>query len=227
MRIDLISAVPQVLSGPLDHSIVGRARAKGLVEIAVHNLRDFSQDKHRKIDDYPFGGGAGMVMTPDPIFRAVRHLQTLHSYDAVIFPTPDAKPFTQQDANRLSMAKNLLFICGHYKGVDQRVRDVLVTDEYSLGDFVVSGGELPAMMMSDAIVRLLPGALGDAESALTDSFQIDLLDAPWYTRPAEYEGLKVPEILQSGNHAAIDKWRNEQALEKTRRLRPDLLHERR
>jgi tRNA (guanine37-N1)-methyltransferase len=227
MRIDLISAVPQLLSGPLDHSIVGRARASGLVEICIHNLREFSRDKHRKVDDYPFGGGAGMVLTPDPIFRAVRHLQTGRAYDAVIFPTPDAKPFTQADANRLSMAQNILFICGHYKGIDQRVRDVLVTEEFSIGDFVVSGGELPAMMMVDAIVRLIPGALGDAESALTDSFQDGLLDAPWYTRPAVYENLSVPEVLQSGNHAAINKWRHEQSIEKTKRLRPDLLQERR
>lgn len=225
MRIDLISAVPSLLSGPIDHSIIGRARENGLVNIRVHNLRDYSTDKHRKVDDYPFGGGAGMVLTPDPVFRAVRSLQAECVYDAVIFPTPDAPLFTQIDANRLSMAKNLLFICGHYKGLDQRVRDVLVSEEFSIGDFVVSGGELPAMMMTDAIVRLIPGVLGDAESALTDSFQDGLLDAPWYSRPADFEGMRVPEVLQSGNHAAIQKWRYDQSITKTKNLRPDLLNE--
>jgi tRNA (guanine37-N1)-methyltransferase len=223
MRIDLLSSVPDLLSGPLDFSIVGRAKERKLVEIHIHNLRDFSEDKHHKVDDYPYGGGAGMILTPQPVFDAVEHISQQSKPDAVLFPTPDAVPFTQKDANRLSLLNHLVFICGHYKGIDQRIRDELVTAEYSIGDFVVSGGEVPAMLMIDSVVRLLPGALGDAESALTDSFQDQLLDAPMYTRPAVYRGLNVPEVLTSGNHKAVAEWRREKALEKTQRLRPDLL----
>lgn len=225
MRVDLLSSVPDLLSGPLDFSIVGRAREKGLVEINVHNLREFSKDKHRKVDDYPYGGGAGMVLTPQPIFDALSAISKESKPDVVLFPTPDAAVFTQREANRLSLLNHIVLICGHYKGVDQRVRDALVTEEYSVGDFVVSGGEVPAMLILDSIVRLLPGALGDAESALSDSFQDQLLDAPLYTRPADFRGMKVPGVLTSGNHKAVEQWRSEQALEKTRKIRPDLLND--
>lgn len=222
MRIDLISAVPQLLESPLQHSIVGNAREAGLVEIHIHDLRDYSDDKHNKVDDYPYGGGAGMVLTPQPIFACIEALQAQREYDAVIFPAPDARPFQQADANALSLRQNLLFLCGHYKGVDQRVRDTLVTREYSLGDFVLSGGELPAMAMTDAIVRLLPGALGDSESALTDSFQHDLLEGPVYTRPATFRDMDVPGVLRSGDHQKVKQWRHEQSLKRTRLVRPDL-----
>lgn len=222
MRIDLISAVPQLLESPLQHSIVGNARAEGLVEIHTHDLRDYSEDKHNKVDDYPYGGGAGMVLTPQPIFSCVEALRAEREYDEVIFPAPDAPPFRQAHANSLSLQGNLLFLCGHYKGVDQRVRDRLVSREYSLGDFVLSGGELPTMAMIDAIVRLLPGVLGDSQSALTDSFQNDLLEGPVYTRPAEFRGMKVPGVLRSGDHQKVEQWRHDQSLKRTRQVRPDL-----
>ncbi|HLR32224.1 MAG TPA: tRNA (guanosine(37)-N1)-methyltransferase TrmD [Fodinibius sp.] len=224
LHIDIISAVPQLLKSPLSHSIVGRAREKEIVSIHIHDLRDYSEDKHRKVDDYPYGGGAGMVLTPQPIFSCVDHLRNQREYDEIIFTTPGGKAFEQDDANALSITGNLMFLCGHYKGVDQRVRDQLITREYSMGDYVLSGGELPAMTMIDAIVRLLPGVLGDAESALTDSFQNQnkLLEGPVYTRPAEFKGMEVPGVLRSGDHQKVKEWRLEQSLERTRQVRPDL-----
>ena len=222
MRIDLLSAVPELLSGPLDHSIVGRARNAGKIEIVIHDLRKFSNDKHRKVDDYPFGGGAGLVMTPQPVFDAVEELHSGREYDEVIFPTPDAPVLNQEMVNRLSLKKNLIILCGHYKGVDQRIRDELVTFEASIGDYVLSGGELPAMVMVDSLVRLLPGVIGDAGSALGDSFQNELLSPPVYTRPAKFRGLDVPEVLRSGNHQRIEAWREEEAKKITRKKRPDL-----
>ena len=222
MRIDIISAVPQLLNGPLNHSIVGMARENGLVEIHIHDLRDYSEDKHNKVDDYPYGGGAGMVLTPQPIFSCIKSLMSGRQYDEVIFPAPGGVPFKQEHANGLSVRQNLLFLCGHYKGVDQRVRDALITREFSAGDYVLSGGELPAMSMVDSIVRLLPGALGDSESALTDSFQNDLLEGPVYTRPAKFKGMEVPAVLRSGDHQKVDQWRLEKSLERTREVRPDL-----
>lgn len=222
MRIDIISAVPQLLDGPLNHSIVGNAQENNLVEIHIHNLRDYSNDKHRKVDDYPYGGGAGMVLTPQPIFSCINRLKEERDYDEIIFTAPDGIPFKQKDANSLSVKKNIIFLCGHYKGVDQRVRDALITTEYSIGDYVLSGGELPAMVMIDAIVRLQPGVLGDAESALNDSFQDGLLEGPVYTRPAEFRGMEVPKVLRSGDHQKVEKWRFEQSLERTQKVRPDL-----
>ena len=223
MRIDLISAVPDLMRSPIEHSIIKRARESGHVEIMLHNLHDFTNDKHGRIDDYAYGGGAGMVMTPQPIFDCVESLKREREYGEVIFTAPDGDAFTQKEANRLSMVDNIIILCGHYKGVDQRVRDSLITREYRIGDVVLSGGELPALMMVDSIVRLIPGALGDSESALDDAFMDGLLAAPEYTRPAEFRGMKVPEVLQSGDHRKITKWKEEQAIEKTRRLRPDLM----
>lgn len=222
LRIDIISGVPDLLTSPLETSIVGRAQDKKLVEIHVHDLRDFTTDKHGKIDDYPYGGGAGMVMTAQPIFDCIEKLAAERDYDEIIFTAPDGDTFEQQDANELSIKQNLIFLCGHYKGVDQRVRDELITKEYSIGDYVLSGGELPALVMTDAIVRLLPGVLGDAESALNDSFQEDLLEAPVYTRPAEFRGKTVPDVLLSGDHKKIEEWRFETAKKRTKEKRPDL-----
>ncbi len=222
MRIDIISAVPQLLEGPLNYSIVGKAREEGLVDIYIHDLRDYSTDNHNKVDDYPYGGGAGMVLTPQPIFSCIEELQDQGEYDDVILTTPSGTPFEQKKANALSVKKNLIFLCGHYKGVDQRVRDTLITKEYSIGDFVLSGGELPAMAMVDSIVRLLPGALGDSESALTDSFQNDLLEGAVYTRPAVFKGMEVPKVLRSGDHQKVKEWRLEQSLKRTQEVRPDL-----
>lgn len=211
-----------MLESPLSHSIVGNARDKDLVEIHIHDLREWSEDRHRKVDDYPYGGGAGMVLTPQPIFSCIEDLKSSRDYDEVIFPAPDGVPFRQEHANELSLCSNLMFLCGHYKGVDHRVREALVTREYSLGDYVTSGGELPAAVMTDAIVRLLPGVLGDAESALSDSFQDHLLEGPIYTRPAEFRGMEVPEVLRSGDHKKVEQWRIEQSLERTKTVRPDL-----
>ncbi|MFW6157286.1 MAG: tRNA (guanosine(37)-N1)-methyltransferase TrmD [Balneolaceae bacterium] len=222
MRIDIISAVPRLLESPLNYSIVGRAREKGLAEIHIHDLRDYSEDKHNKVDDYPYGGGAGMVLTPQPVFSCIESLQNERTYEEIIFTAPDGEPFTQETANELSIRKNILILCGHYKGVDQRVRDTLISREFSIGDYVLSGGELPALVMTDAIVRLLPGALGDSESALNDSFQSGLLDSPAYTRPAVFKGMKVPDVLRSGDHQKIKKWREAKALERTKKLRPDI-----
>jgi tRNA (guanine37-N1)-methyltransferase len=223
MRIDILSCVPDLLHGPLSHSILRRAQDKGLLEVQVHDLRDYAVNKHGQIDDYPYGGGPGMVMRVEPIARCIRALQAERSYDEVIYLSPDGETFTQATANRLSLHQNLILLAGHYKGVDQRARDLFITREISIGDYVLSGGELPALVLVDAIGRLLPGVLGDEGSALLDSFQDGLLDAPVYTRPASFEGHEVPPDLLSGDHKRIDDWRERMALEKTRRLRPDLL----
>lgn len=223
LRFDLLSAVPALLESPLRHSIIKNAQEKRHAEIAVHDLRNFTTHKQRKVDDYPYGGGAGMVLMPQPVFDGVNTLKQQRTYDEVIFMTPDAPVFRQEDANRLSLCSNVMILCGHYKGMDQRVRDELVTREYSIGDVVLSGGELPALMLVDAVVRLIPGVLGDAESALTDSFMHDnLLGPPVYTRPAEYNDLSVPAVLRSGDHGKVKQWRQQQSEEKTKRLRPDL-----
>ena len=223
MRIDIISVLPQLLTGPLDHSIVKRAREKGLVEVHVHNLRDFSRDKHRRVDDYAFGGDAGMVMCIEPIERALSHLKAQRAYDEIIYTSPDGLSFNQQEANRLATTKNIIILCGHYKGVDQRVRDHLITLEISIGDYVLTGGELAAAVITDSVVRLQPGAMSDETSALSDSFQDGLLAPPVYTRPAVYKDWEVPEILLSGHAAKIAEWKHEQSLNRTRELRPDLL----
>lgn len=223
MRIDILTAVPELLDGLFDKSIIGRAQRKGLAEIVVHNLRDYTEDKHKRIDDYSFGGFAGMVMQCQPIDSCISALKEQREYDEVIFVTPDGEQFTQPMANELSMKQNLIILCGHYKGIDYRIREHLITREVSLGDFVLTGGELVAACMADAIVRVIPGAIGDEQSALSDSFQDNLLAAPVYTRPADYKGWKVPEILLSGNQAKVKEWEMEQSLERTRRLRPDLL----
>lgn len=214
-----------MLVSPLNYSILRRAQDKGLVKINVHNLRDYSTNKHRKIDDYPFGGEAGMVMQVEPIDRAISALKAERHYDEVIFTSPDGEQFNQPMANSLSLSENLIILCGHYKGIDYRIREHLITREISVGDYVLTGGELPALAITDAIVRLIPGAIGDEQSALSDSFQDNLLAPPVYSRPAEYNGWRVPDILLSGHQAKIDQWRYDQALERTRRLRPDLLQE--
>ena len=223
IRFDIISAVPALLSGPLDHSIVKRAKDKSLVDIHIHDLRSFTSDKHLKIDDYPYGGDPGMVLSPQPIFDCIQHLCEQRSYDEIIFTAPDGIPFTQKEANTLSLKKNVIVLCGHYKGIDQRIREHLITKEYSIGDVVLSGGELPAMMIVDAIVRLLPGAIGDAGSALNDSFQDGLLEAPVYTRPADFNGWLVPDVLRSGDPKKVKTWQDEQSIEKTKSRRKDLL----
>lgn len=223
MRIDIITVLPQLLEGPLKHSIVKRASEKGLVEIFVHDLRDFSLDKHRRVDDYAFGGEAGMVMAIEPIQRAISHLSSERSYDEIIYTSPDGLQFNQQEANRLATVDNIIILCGHYKGVDQRIRDHLITREISIGDYVLTGGELAAAVIADSVIRLLPGAISDETSALSDSFQDGLLAPPVYTRPADFQGWKVPDILLSGHASRIDQWKHEQSLERTRRLRPDLL----
>ena len=223
IRFDIISAVPALLSGPLDHSIVKRAKDKSLVDIHIHDLRSFTSDTHLKIDDYPYGGDPGMVLSPQPIFDCIKHLCEQRSYDEIIFTAPDGIPFTQKEANTLSLKKNVIILCGHYKGIDQRIREHLITKEYSTGDVVLSGGELPAMIIVDAIVRLLPGAIGDASSALNDSFQDGLLEAPVYTRPADFNGWLVPDVLRSGDPKKITAWQHEQSIEKTKSRRKNLL----
>ena len=223
MRIDIITVLPEMFTSPLGCSILKRAQDKGLVEIAVHNLRDYSTNRHRKVDDYPFGGEAGMVMTIEPIDRCIADLKSRRDYDEVIFTSPDGETFDQPMANSMSLLNNIIILCGHYKGIDYRIREHLITREISVGDYVLTGGELPALAITDAIVRLIPGAIGDEQSALSDSFQDNLLAPPVYTRPADYNGWLVPDILLSGHQAKIDQWRYEQALERTRRLRPDLL----
>lgn len=223
MRIDIITVLPEMFESVLSCSILKRAQQKGLAELVVHNLRDYTNDAYRKVDDYPFGGEAGMVMKIEPVDRCLTALKSERDYDEVIFTSPDGETFNQQIANRLSMLENIIILCGHYKGVDYRIREHLVTREISIGDYVLTGGELPAMVMTDAIVRLLPGAIGDEQSALSDSFQDNLLAPPIYTRPSEYKGWKVPDILLSGHEARISEWRHDQSLERTRRLRPDLL----
>ena len=223
MRIDIISVLPEMFESPLNCSILQRAQKKGIVEFHVHNLRDYTTNKHRKVDDYPFGGEAGMVMQVEPIDRCISALKAERDYDEVIFTSPDGERFDQQMANSMSMLNNIIILCGHYKGVDYRVREHLITKEISIGDYVLTGGELPAIIISDALVRLIPGAIGDEQSALSDSFQDHLLAAPDYTRPAEYKGWRAPDILLSGHEAKIAEWRHEQALERTRLLRPELL----
>lgn len=223
MRIDILTVLPELLDSPFAHSIIKRAQAKGVVKIHVHNIRDYTTDKHRTVDDYSFGGSAGMVMKVEPIFNVVSKLKAEREYDEVIFMTPDGEQHNQQIANQLSTLKNIIVLCGHYKGVDHRVREHLVTRELSVGDYVLSGGELAAAIVVDSVVRLLPGAISDETSALSDSFQDNLLSAPVYTRPAEFNGWKVPDVLLSGNFREIEKWQEEQSLERTARLRPDLL----
>ncbi|MCH5239121.1 MAG: tRNA (guanosine(37)-N1)-methyltransferase TrmD [Muribaculaceae bacterium] len=223
MRIDFITVLPEMFDSVLGTSILKRVQTKGLAQLVVHNLRDYTDDAYRKVDDYPFGGEAGMVMKIEPVDRCISFLREQRDYDEVIFTSPDGETFNQQIANRMSMLENIIILCGHYKGVDYRIREHLVTREISIGDYVLTGGELPAMVMADAILRLLPGAIGDEQSALSDSFQDNLLAPPIYTRPADYKGWKVPEILLSGHEAKISEWRHEQSLSRTQRLRPDLL----
>ena len=223
MRIDIITVLPPLIEGFMKESILGRAQKKGLVEIHIHNLRDYTLDKWRRVDDYPFGGSAGMVMQCEPIDRCISALTKERHYDEIIFTAPDGERFDQSMANTLSLCENLIILCGHYKGIDYRIREHLITKEISIGDYVLTGGELPAAVMADAIVRVLPGAIGDEQSALPDSFQDNLLEAPVYTRPADYKGWKVPDILLSGHEAKIKEWQLQQSMERTRRLRPDLL----
>lgn len=225
MRIDIISAVPELLDSPLNFSILKRAKEKGLVEICVHSLRDYATDKHRHVDDYAYGFGAGMVLMIEPVDRIITQLKSERNYDEIIYTSPDGEKFNQPLANRLSLTENLMILCGHYKGIDHRIREHFITKEISIGDFVLTGGEIPAALMADAIVRLIPGAISDETSALSDSFQDNLLAPPVYTRPAEYKGWKVPEILLSGHQAKIEDWMHEQSVERTKRLRPDLFEE--
>ena len=225
MRIDILTVMPEMLESPLNCSILKRAQDKGLVEIVVHNLRDYSLNKHRKVDDYPFGGEAGMVMQIEPVDRCISKLQAERQYDDIIFTTPDGEQFSQPIANQLSMKQNLMILCGHYKGIDYRIREHYITREIAIGDYVLTGGEIPAAVIADAVVRLIPGAIGDEQSALSDSFQDNLLAPPVYTRPAEYKGWRVPDVLLSGNQAKIDEWKHNQSMERTMRLRPDLLED--
>lgn len=225
MRIDILTILPELIESPLAHSIIKRAREKGIVEIYLHNIRDYSQNKHKQVDDYAFGGGAGMVMAIEPIDLLITKLKSERNYDEIIYLSPDGEQFDQQIANQLAIRENIILLCGHYKGVDQRVRDHLVTREISIGDYVLSGGELAAAVITDCLVRLLPGGISDETSALTDSFQDGLLAPPVYTRPASYKGWTVPDILLSGHQEKIDEWRHHESEERTMRLRPDLLGE--
>ncbi len=223
MRIDIITIHPALLDGALSESILKRAQEKGLVEIVLHNLRDYTTDARRTVDDYPYGGEAGMVMLAEPIFKCIEELKSQREYDEIIYTSPDGGTLNQGISNTLSTLENIIILCGHYKGVDHRVREALITRELSIGDYVLTGGELAAAVITDSVVRLLPGAIGDESSALSDSFQDNLLAPPVYTRPAEFRGMRVPEVLMSGNFAAIDKWKFEQSIERTTTLRPDLL----
>lgn len=224
MRIDILSAVPKLLEGPFSHSILQRAISKGIASVYVHDLRDFTLDKHKRIDDYAFGGGAGMVMTIEPIERCIEHLKSERDYDEVIYMSPDGELFNQKIANQMSVEyKNIIILCGHYKGIDERIREHLITREISIGDYVLTGGELAAAVVADSIIRLIPDVLNNETSALTDSFQDDLIAPPVYTRPAEYKGWKVPDILRSGDEAKIDAWRHEMSLKRTEERRPNLL----
>ncbi len=225
MRIDILTLFPDMFEGPLSESIMKRAVDKELVKIVFHNIRDYSKDKHNRVDDYVFGGGAGMVMRIEPVARLINHLKEQREYDEIIYTTPDGELFNQKTANTLSLSKNIIILCGHYKGVDQRIRDLYITKEISIGDFVLTGGELAAAVMIDAIVRLVPGVISDETSALTDSFQDNLLSPPVYTRPADYNGHKVPDVLLSGHEKKIEEWREKQAYQRTKKLRPDLLDE--
>jgi tRNA (guanine37-N1)-methyltransferase len=224
MRIDILTLLPELIESPLNHSIIKRAKEKGIVDIVLHNIRDYSQNKQKQADDYAFGGGAGMVMCIEPIDRLISKLKQDRHYDEIIYLSPDGEQFDQQKANRLATLENIILLCGHYKGVDQRVREHLVTREISIGDYVLSGGELAAAVITDCVVRLLPGGMSDETSALTDSFQDNLLAPPVYTRPAEYKGWKVPDILISGHQQKIDEWRQQQSEDRTMKLRPDLLN---
>ena len=223
MRIDILSVVPELLRSPFEASILKRAQDANCVEIHIHNIRDYSSNKYKQVDDYPYGGGAGMVLMIEPIAKCIEALQGERDYDAIVYMTPDGQQLNQKTANRYSLFKNIIILCGHYKGVDQRVRDLFVTEEISVGDYVLSGGELAAAVLCDAIIRLIPGVLGNETSALTDSFQDNLLAPPIYTRPANYKGYKVPNILTSGNTPKVEQWRELQAVERTKKLRPDLL----
>jgi len=225
MRIDILTILPELLRSPLDHSIIKRAKDKGLVEVVVHNIRDYAKNKFKQVDDYAFGGGAGMVMCIEPVDILISKLKRERHYDQIIYATPDGESYNQKTANYLSTLKNIIILCGHYKGVDQRIRDHLATREISIGDYVLTGGELAAAVITDSVIRLLPGVISDETSALTDSFQDNLLAPPVYSRPADYKGWKVPDILLSGNTGEIDKWRLEQAIEKTKNRRPDLLED--
>lgn len=222
MRIDIITVSPEIFDGPLNHSIVKRAVDKGIAKIVIHDLRDFGLGKYKQIDDYPYGGEAGMVIMIEPVFNLLTKLKSERKYDLVLYTSPDGKKWDQKSANHISTLENIIILCGHYKGVDQRIREYLIDDEYSIGDFVLTGGEMPAAIMCDSIVRLLPGAIGDEQSALSDSFQDGILAPPVYTRPAEFNAWKVPDVLRSGNFAEIEKWKENQAIERTENLRPDL-----
>ena len=223
MRIDIITVVPELLASPLNESILKRAQESGHAEIYVHNLRDYTDDKRRTVDDYPIGGEAGMVMKIEPVYRCIEKLKSERDYDEIIFTSPDGITYNQHEANRLSLMKNIIILCGHYKGVDYRIREHLITREISIGDYVLTGGELAACVIADSVVRIIPGAIGDEASALTDCFQDNLLAPPVYTRPAEFNGWRVPEVLLSGNFAEIERWQEEQAFERTQTLRPDLI----
>ena len=223
MRIDIITVVPELLSSPLNESILKRAQESGHAEIHVHNLRDYTDDKRRTVDDYPFGGEAGMVMKIEPVYRCIEKLKSERQYDEIIFTSPDGIQYNQREANRLSLMNNIIILCGHYKGIDYRIREHLITREISIGDYVLTGGELAACVIADSVVRIIPGAIGDEASALTDCFQDNLLAPPVYTRPSEFSGWKVPDVLLSGNFAEIEKWQEEQAFQRTQTLRPDLL----
>lgn len=223
MRIDIVTGLPEMFVGPLSESIIKRAQESDCVTIRIHNLRDYTRDRHKTIDDTPYGGGAGMVMKPEPIFECIESLTQQRPYDDIIYMTPDGETFTQAVATELSLKENIIILCGHYKGVDERVRQTLITRELSIGDYVLTGGELPAAVVVDAVVRLLPGVLHDSTSAMTDSFQDNLLGAPVYTRPPEYRGMKVPDVLLTGNHSAIEEWRHLQRIRRTKERRPDLL----
>ena len=223
MRIDILTVLPEMIDGAINCSILKRAQDKGLVKFGLHNLRDYGIGKHRRVDDYPFGGEAGMVMQIEPIDNAIAYLKSQRNYDEIIFTSPDGEKFTQSIANELSLKQNIIILCGHYKGIDFRIREHLITREISIGDFVLTGGELAAAMIADAVVRVIPGAIGDEQSALTDSFQDNLLGPPVYTRPADYKGWKVPDVLLSGHERKIDEWRLEQSISRTKKLRPDLL----
>jgi tRNA (guanine37-N1)-methyltransferase len=223
IRIDILTSVPELLESPLGHSIIQRAKTKGIVELTVHNLRDYATGKHRRVDDYAFSGDAGMVLMIEPVYRAITDLKSRREYDEIIYTSPDGEMFAQKEANRLSMLGNIIILCGHYKGIDHRIREHLITKEISIGDYVLTGGELAAAVICDAVIRLLPGAIGDECSALSDSFQDNLLAPPVYTRPAQFNGWNVPDVLLQGNAAVIDQWKFEQSLERTQRLRPELL----
>ncbi len=225
MRIDILTVLPELLESPFNYSIVKRAKNKNLINIFIHNIRDFSDDKHKRVDDYCFGGGAGMVMKIEPIYKAINFLKSEREYDEIIYTSPDGQRFDQKCANKMSAFKNIIILCGHYKGIDQRIRDTLITNEISVGDYVLTGGELATAVIVDSVVRLIPGVISDETSALTDSFQDNILAPPVYTRPAEFKGLKVPDILLSGNTPEIEKWRLEKSIQRTKDLRPDLLEE--